>query len=176
MRIRSKIRTIKDFPKPGVMFRDVSTLFSDPDGIKMILDSFKEQYSTREDIDLIVGIESRGFIVGSLIASAVNKGFIMIRKAGKLPGEILSQSYDLEYGKDSLEIHKDAFPVGSRILIVDDLIATGGTAIAAISLVEQLGGIVSELAFIIDLPDLGGSKKITIDGYKILYLTQFEGA
>jgi len=176
MNIKSKIRTIKDFPKPGVMFRDVSTLFSDPDGIKMILDSFKEQYNTREDIDLIVGIESRGFIVGSLIASALNKGFVMIRKPGKLPGEILSQSYDLEYGKDSLEIHKDAFPVGSRILIVDDLIATGGTAIAAISLVEQLGGIVSELAFIIDLPDLGGSKKITIDGYKILYLTQFEGA
>ena len=111
MNIKSKIRTIKDFPKPGVMFRDVSTLFSDPDGIKMILDSFKEQYNTREDIDLIVGIESRGFIVGSLIASALNKGFVMIRKPGKLPGEILSQSYDLEYGKDSLEIHKDAFPV-----------------------------------------------------------------
>ena len=176
MNIKSKIRTIKDFPKPGVMFRDVSTLFSDPDGIKMILDSFKEQYNTREDIDLIVGIESRGFIVGSLIASALNKGFVMIRKPGKLPGEILSQSYDLEYGKDSLEIHKDAFPVGSRILIVDDLIATGGTAIAAISLVEQLEGIVSELAFIVDLPDLGGSTQITNDGYKIFYLTQFEGA
>ena len=176
MSIKSKIRAIKDFPKPGVMFRDFSTLFADPEGIKMILDSFKQKYSTREDIDLIVGIESRGFIVGSLIASVLNKGFVMIRKPGKLPGEVLSQSYDLEYGKASVEIHKDAFPSGSRILIVDDLIATGGTAIAAISLVEQLGGIVSELAFIIDLPDLGGSKKITIDGYKILYLTQFEGA
>jgi len=175
MSIKSKIRTIKDFPKPGIMFRDVSTLFSDAEGIKMIVNSFKETYDGRKDIDFIVGIESRGFIVGSLIASALDKGFIMIRKPGKLPSETLSISYDLEYGQDSVEIHKDAFPIGSRILIVDDLIASGGTALAAISLVEQLKGVVSELAFIVDLPDLGGSKKITNKGYKIFYLTQFEG-
>jgi adenine phosphoribosyltransferase len=176
MSIKSKIRTIENFPKPGIMFRDVSTLFSDPEGIKLIIDSFREQYGTREDIDFVVGIESRGFIVGSLIASAVNKGFIMIRKPGKLPGEVISQNYDLEYGKDSLELHKDAFPSGSGILIVDDLIATGGTAIAAISLVEKLEGTVSELAFIVDLPDLGGSEKITNNGYKVFHLTQFGGA
>lgn len=175
MTIKSKIRSIKDFPKRGINFRDISTLFSDPEGIKILISSFYEEYKNRDDIDLIVGIESRGFIVGSLIAGALNKGFVMIRKPGKLPGKVLSKSYDLEYGKDSIEIHKDAFPIGSRVLIVDDLIATGGTAMAAISLVEKLEGVVSELAFIVDLPDLGGSKKITEDGYKMFHLVQFEG-
>ena len=175
MSIKSKIRTIKDFPKPGIMFRDISTLFSDAEGIKFIVNSFEEKYDSRDDIDYIVGIESRGFIVGSLIASVLNKGFIMIRKPGKLPGQTLSINYALEYGQDSIEIHKDAFPAVSRILIVDDLIESGGTALAATSLVEELKGVVSELSFIIDLPDLGGSKKITSKGYKIFCLTQFEG-
>ena len=175
MSIKSKIRTIKDFPKTGIMFRDVSTLFADPEGIRMLVDSFTREYESREDIDLIVGIESRGFIVGSLIANALNKGFVMIRKPGKLPGKVISQSYALEYGEDSVEIHQDAFPKGTRVLIMDDLIATGGTVAAAISLVEQLGGIVSELAFIVDLPDLGGSRKLMDEGYKVFSLTEFEG-
>jgi len=175
MSIKSKIRTIKDFPKTGIMFRDVSTLFADPEGIRMLVDSFKREYESREDIDLIVGIESRGFIVGSLIANALNKGFVMIRKPGKLPGNVLSESYKLEYGEDSVEIHEDAFSNGTRILVVDDLIATGGTMTAAISLVEKAGGIVSELAFIIDLPDLGGSKRIIDAGYNIFSLIEFEG-
>ena len=109
MSIKSKIRTIKDFPKTGIMFRDVSTLFADPEGIRMLVDSFRREYELRKDIDLIVGIESRGFIVGSLIANALNKGFVMIRKPGKLPGNVLSESYKLEYGEDSVEIHEDAF-------------------------------------------------------------------
>ena len=175
MSIKSKIRTIKDFPTPGVMFRDVSTLFADPEGIRILVDAFKKEYESREDIDLIVGIESRGFIVGSLIANALNKGFVMIRKPGKLPGHVLSESYKLEYGEDSVEIHEDAFSNGTRVLVVDDLIATGGTMTAAISLVEKAGGIVSELAFIIDLPDLGGSKRIIDDGYNIFSLIEFEG-
>jgi adenine phosphoribosyltransferase len=175
MGIKTKIRTIQDFPKPGVMFRDVSTLFSDSDGIRMIVDSFIKLYEHDNSIDYIAGIESRGFIVGSLVANALNKGFIMIRKPGKLPGKIISKSYDLEYGKDSIEIHEDAFPSGSRILIVDDIIATGGTALAAISLVEEMKGIVSKLAFIVDLPDLGGSKKIIENGYKLNCLVEFDG-
>ena len=175
MSIKSKIRTIKDFPKPGIMFRDVSTLFSDPEGISMIIESFRERVSGDTSIDFIAGIESRGFIVGSMIASVLNKGFIMIRKPGKLPGKVISQTYDLEYGQDSIEIHQDAFPEDSRILIVDDLIATGGTAMAAISLVEEMKGVVKELAFIVDLPDLGGTTKIIEKGYEVSHLVQFDG-
>ena len=175
MTIKSRIRTIPNFPKEGIMFRDISTLISDPEGLQMVVKNFQKRYQNRDDIDLIVGIEARGFIIGSLLAYALNKGFVMIRKPGKLPGHTITQEYQLEYGIDAMEIHSDAFAPDTKILLVDDLIATGGTIMAAVALVEKLGGIILETAFIVDLPDIGGSKKLKENGYKIFALTEFEG-
>ena len=175
MTIKSRIRTIPNFPKEGIMFRDISTLLSDPEGLQIVVKSLQERYQNRDDIDLIVGIEARGFIIGSLLAYALNKGFVMIRKPGKLPGHTITQEYQLEYGIDAMEIHSDAFAPDTKILLVDDLIATGGTIMAAVALVEKLGGIILETAFIVDLPDIGGSKKLKENGYKIFALTEFEG-
>jgi len=175
MTIKSRIRTIPNFPKEGIMFRDISTLLSDPEGLQMVVKNFQKRYQNRDDIDLIVGIEARGFIIGSLLAYALNKGFVMIRKPGKLPGHTITQEYQLEYGIDAMEIHSDAFAPDTKILLVDDLIATGGTIMAAVALVEKLGGIILETAFIVDLPDIGGSKKLKENGYKIFALTEFEG-
>lgn len=175
MDIKSKIRTIPNFPVKGVMFRDISTLFSDSDGLRLIVKNFQERYEQRDDIDIIIGIESRGFIVGSLLAYVLNKGFVMIRKPGKLPGKTIKQEYQLEYGADELEIHADSFLPGTKVLLVDDLIATGGTVMAAISLIERLDGIITETAFIIDLPEIGGSKKLRKSGYDVYTLTEFEG-
>ena len=175
MTIKSRIRTIPNFPKEGIMFRDISTLLSDPEGLQMVVKNFQKRYQNRDDIDLIVGVEARGFIFGSLLAYALNKGFIMIRKPGKLPGHTITQEYQLEYGIDAMEIHSDAFAPDTKILLVDDLIATGGTIMAAVALVEKLGGIILETAFIVDLPDIGGSKKLKENGYKIFALTEFEG-
>ena len=175
MTIRSKIRTIPNFPKEGIMFRDISTLISDPEGLQIVVKSFQDRYQNRDDIDLIVGVEARGFILGSLLAYALNKGFVMIRKPGKLPGHTISQEYQLEYGFDNLEIHSDAFTPDTKILLVDDLIATGGTIMAAVALIEKLGGMIIETAFIVDLPDIGGSKKLADNGYKIFALTEFKG-
>ena len=175
MTIKSRIRTIPNFPKEGIMFRDISTLLSDPEGLQMVVKNFQKRYQNRDDIDLIVGIEARGFIIGSLLAYALNKGFVMIRKPGKLPGHTITQEYQLEYGIDAMEIHSDAFAPETKILLVDDLIATGGTIMAAVALVEKLGGIILETAFIVDLPDIGGSKKLKENGYKIFALTEFEG-
>ena len=175
MTIKSRIRTIPNFPKEGIMFRDISTLLSDPEGLQMVVKNFQKRYQNRDDVDLIVGIEARGFILGSLLAYALNKGFVMIRKPGKLPGHTITQEYQLEYGIDAMEIHSDAFAPDTKILLVDDLIATGGTIMAAVALVEKLGGIILETAFIVDLPDIGGSKKLKENGYKIFALTEFEG-
>ena len=175
MTIKSRIRTIPNFPKEGIMFRDISTLLSDPEGLQMVVKNFQKRYQNRDDVDLIVGIEARGFIIGSLLAYALNKGFVMIRKPGKLPGHTITQEYQLEYGIDAMEIHSDAFAPDTKILLVDDLIATGGTIMAAVALVEKLGGIILETAFIVDLPDIGGSKKLKENGYKIFALTEFEG-
>ena len=175
MTIKSRIRTIPNFPKKGIMYRDISTLISDPKGLQMVVKNFQKRYQNRDDIDLIVGIEARGFIIGSLLAYALNKGFVMIRKPGKLPGHTITQEYQLEYGIDAMEIHSDAFAPDTKILLVDDLIATGGTIMAAVALVEKLGGIILETAFIVDLPDIGGSKKLKENGYKIFALTEFEG-
>ena len=175
MTIKSRIRTIPNFPKEGIMFRDISTLLSDSEGLQMVVKNFQKRYQNRDDIDLIVGIEARGFIIGSLLAYALNKGFVMIRKPGKLPGHTITQEYQLEYGIDAMEIHSDAFAPDTKILLVDDLIATGGTIMAAVALVEKLGGIILETAFIVDLPDIGGSKKLKENGYKIFALTEFEG-
>jgi len=172
--IKSKIRTIPHFPKHGIMFRDITTLLKDAQGFRKTVDEFVQRY-TGSDIDVIVGLEARGFILGGAIAHQLGKGFVPIRKAGKLPHKTVSHEYELEYGKDKIEIHEDAINKGDKVLIVDDLIATGGTALAAAKLVEKLGGEVVEMAFIVDLPEVGGRKKIEAAGYKAFSLVEFEG-
>ena len=175
MSIKSKIRTVLDYPVKGVEFRDISTLISDPEGLQLVVKGLQERYERKNEFDIIVGIEARGFIVGSALAYSLKKGFVMIRKPGKLPGKVISQEYQLEYGSDKMEIHADAFIPGTRVLVFDDLLATGGTVMSAIALVEKLGGIVTGTAFIIDLPDAGGSKKRQDNSYKMFSLTEFEG-
>ena len=175
MPIKSKIRTVSDYPVKGIEFRDISTLISDPEGLQLVVEGLQERYERKNEFDIIVGIEARGFIVGSALAYSLRKGFVMIRKPGKLPGKVISQEYQLEYGSDKMEIHADAFIPGTKVLIVDDLLATGGTVMAAIALVEKLGGVVTEAAFIVDLPDIGGSKKLQDNGYNFFSLTEFEG-
>jgi adenine phosphoribosyltransferase len=176
MPIKSKIRTVPDYPKKGIMFRDITTLIKDPVGFRLIIDTFTQRYIDRESqFDVIVGIESRGFIIGGALSYTLGKGFVPIRKAGKLPAEKISHEYDLEYGTDTIEIHKDAIGNGTRVLLVDDLLATGGTALASAALIEKLGGTISEMAFVVSLPDVGGYEKITQKGYKVFFLTEFEG-
>ena len=164
-----------DYPVEGIQFRDISTLISDSEGFQLVVKGLKERYERNNEFDIIVGIEARGFIVGSALAYALKKGFVMIRKPGKLPGKVISQEYQLEYGSDKMEIHADAFIPGTRVLLVDDLLATGGTVMSAIALVEKLSGVITEVAFIIDLPDIGGSKTLQDNGYKMFSLTEFEG-
>ncbi len=179
MPIKSKIRTIPNYPKKGIMFRDITTLIKDPVGFRLVIDSLTQRYIHAsydfDTFDTIVGIESRGFIIGSALAYTLGKGFIPIRKKGKLPAEVVTQDYELEYGTDRIEIHKDALEKGERVILVDDLLATGGTALAAAALIEKLGGVVVEMAFIVDLPDVGGKKKLLDKGYKVFALTEFEG-
>lgn len=172
--IKEMIRTIPNWPKEGIMFRDITTLLSDPKGLKNTIDLLFDRYKNK-DIDVICGIEARGFILGAALAYKMNLGFIPIRKKGKLPGKTVSVSYDLEYGSDALEMHEDAFDKGSRILLVDDLLATGGTALAGQELVEKLGGDIVEACFIVDLPDLGGGSKLTKGGLKWHALIDFDG-
>jgi adenine phosphoribosyltransferase len=176
MTIKSKIRTVPDYPKKGIMFRDITTLIKDPVGFRLVIDTLTQRYLHADlTFDTIVGIESRGFIIGSALAYALGRGFIPIRKKGKLPADVVSQEYALEYGTDRIEIHKDALRKGERVLLVDDLLATGGTALAAAALIEKLGAVVVEMAFIVDLPEVGGRKKVEAKGYKIFALTEFEG-
>ncbi|MBN2421508.1 adenine phosphoribosyltransferase [Candidatus Woesearchaeota archaeon] len=172
--IKSKIRTIPHWPKQGIMFRDITTLLKDREGFNRMIDLFVERYKNSK-ITSVVGIESRGFIAGSALAHRLGIGFIPIRKPKKLPAETISEEYELEYGKDRIEIHKDAISKGDDVLLVDDLIATGGTALAACSLIKKLGGNVAECCFIVDLPDLGGKKKLENAGYKVFNLVEFEG-
>ena len=172
MNIKNLIRTVPDFPKKGIMFRDVTTLLKDAEGFRQTIDLFYNRYSSFK-IDKIVGIESRGFIWAGALAYKMGKGFIPVRKPGKLPAEKERVEYQLEYGKDVLEIHKDAILPGENVLIVDDLLATGGTASAAITLVERLGGKVVECAFIVDLPALKGKEKLS--NYNVFNLIEFEG-
>ncbi|MBF0589199.1 MAG: adenine phosphoribosyltransferase [Magnetococcales bacterium] len=174
MSIQSLIRTIPDYPKPGIMFRDITTLLQDPVGYRLCIDDLTQRYMTY-DIDVIVGIEARGFIMGAAMAYTLNKGFVPIRKKGKLPGDVVGQEYQLEYGTDTIEMHKDAIEKGAKVLLVDDLLATGGTALAAAALIEKIGGKVVEMAFIVDLPDIGGSKKLEAGGYAYYCQTEFEG-
>ncbi len=168
------IRTIPNYPKDGIMFRDITTLLKDPQGFATTIKLFQEKYKDAP-IDVIAGIEARGFILGAALSFALGKGFIPIRKKGKLPGKTVSQSYDLEYGSDTIEIHEDAILKGSNVLLIDDLIATGGTALGAINLIEKIGGKIYETAFVIDLPELGGANKIKNKGHKVFTLIEFGG-
>lgn len=172
--IAKLIRTIPDYPKKGIMFRDITTLLKDSTGFKKTIDTFFFRYQ-KEKIDYVAGIEARGFILGSALAYALHSGFIPIRKKGKLPGNTLTQNYELEYGSDTIEMHKDAIFPGAKILLVDDLIATGGTAMAAISLIKKASGLIFETAFVVDLPELGGSSKIESLGHKVFSLCSFPG-
>jgi|SRR5687768_6449768 len=157
--LKRKIRSIPDFPKPGILFYDVTTLLRDPDGFRESIDAMVAPYANGT-IDLIVGIESRGFILGSAMADRLGAGFVPVRKLGKLPAKTVRESYSLEYGTDSLEVHEDAIEKGQRVLIVDDLLATGGTAAAVTKLVKKLGGVVVGLAFLVELDFLPGRKKL----------------
>ena len=174
MSIKSKVRTIKNYPIDGVMFRDITTLFKDPDGLREAINIFAERYKDMK-IDKIAAIESRGFLIGAPLAFLLNIGLVLIRKPGKLPAETIKQDYKLEYGSDQIEIHIDAIKEGEKVLIVDDLIATGGTVEAAVKLVQKMKGEVLECCFIIDLPDIGGSSKLESMGQNVFSLCEFEG-
>ncbi len=172
--VKDYIRTIPDFPHKGILFRDVTTLFSDPRGLRLAVDQMLHPYAGMR-IDKVVGLEARGFILGGAIAHQLSVGFVPIRKKGKLPGPTLGESYTLEYGTAEVEIHEDAIAGGERILLVDDLLATGGTAEAGIKLIERLGGTIMGCAFIVDLPELGGRARLEGMGMEVHALCEFEG-
>ena len=172
--LKTLIRTIPDYPKPGIMFRDVTTLIAHGEGFRATINHMAEPFFEK-GINAVVGIEARGFILGGAIADRLGVGFVPVRKKGKLPFETLSQTYELEYGTDELEIHKDAIEEGEKVIIVDDLIATGGTLEAASKLVRALGGNILGASFIVDLPDLGGSKKVESLDIPCHALMDFEG-
>jgi adenine phosphoribosyltransferase len=169
--LKKLIREIPDFPKAGILFYDITTLLKDKDGLRAIIDGLKEQYSGM-GVDVVLGIEARGFIFAPALAYAMGAGFVPVRKPKKLPAECARVTYDLEYGSDTLEVHRDAIPAGSRVLIVDDLLATGGTAKATTQLVESLGGTVAGAAFVVELTFLGGRQKL--NGYNVFSLLQYD--
>lgn len=170
MNLNEKIREIPDFPEKGILFRDITTLLKDGKALKFAVDEIKAMISDR-DFDLIVGPESRGFIMGTPLAYAMEKGFVPIRKPGKLPYKTIKYEYELEYGSDCLEIHIDAIKEGQKVIIVDDLIATGGTILSAVKLIEQLGGIVVGIAALIELTDLNGRE--LLKGYDVMSLLKY---
>ncbi|WP_424939358.1 adenine phosphoribosyltransferase [Aliiroseovarius sp. S253] len=172
--VKDYIRTIVDFPHEGILFRDVTTLFANPRGFRMAVDQMLHPYAGMQ-IDKVVGLEARGFILGGAIAHQLTLGFVPIRKKGKLPGATLSEAYTLEYGEAVMEVHDDAIQPGEKVLLVDDLLATGGTAEAGIKLIERLGGEIVGCSFIVDLPELGGRKKLEKLGMGVDVLCEFEG-
>ncbi|MBU1111263.1 MAG: adenine phosphoribosyltransferase [Nanoarchaeota archaeon] len=172
--LKSKIKTYPNWPKEGIMFRDINSLLRDPEGFNILIDVLVERYK-HVDFDVVAGIESRGFITGSILAHKLGKSFVLIRKPGKLPGETISQEYTLEYGTDKVEIQREAIKPGSKVLLVDDLIATGGTALASAQLIRNLGGEIVECSFVIDLPDIGGRTKLVQNGFKVFNVVEFEG-
>jgi adenine phosphoribosyltransferase len=172
--LRSVIRTVPDWPEQGVMFRDVTTLFKDKKAFRYLIDAFVHRYHDH-DIDAVAGVDARGFILGAPIAYELNTSFIPVRKKGKLPYDTVEESYELEYGTATVELHTDAFNPGDKVLLIDDLIATGGTMIAAANLIKRLGAEVVEAAAIIDLPDLGGSEKLKAQGIEVYSICEFEG-
>ncbi len=171
-KIEDYVRSIPDFPEPGIIFRDVTSILQDADGLQLAIDSMQDCLKGL-DVDVIVGTESRGFIFGMPIAYNLHKPFVPIRKKGKLPCETVSRSYDLEYGSATIEIHKDAIKPGQKVAIIDDLIATGGTIEAAAKLVEELGGEVVKIVFLMELAGLNGVKKL--DGYNVESIIRYEG-
>jgi len=174
MSIKTLIRTVPHYPKQGVMFRDITTLLKDPVGFRITINEFVHRYTTAK-LDKVAGIESRGFIIGAALAFQLGVGFVPIRKKGKLPAETVGHDYALEYGVDRVELHVDAVSKGERVLLVDDLIATGGTAEAAITLIEKMGAKVVEVCAVIDLPDLGGRARLEKLKHKVFTLCEFEG-
>lgn len=169
--LKQLIREVPDFPKPGILFYDITTLLKDPAGLRGTIDALKQQYEGA-GVDTVIGIEARGFIFAPALAYALGAGFVPVRKPKKLPAECARVSYDLEYGSDTLEVHKDAIGSGHRVLIVDDLLATGGTARAVTQLVEQLGGTVAGLSFVVELTFLGAREKLS--GYQVSSLLQYD--
>lgn len=172
--LKALVRTIPDYPKAGIMFRDITTLIENPEGFRQSIDEIAAAHKGL-GITHVAGIEARGFIFGSAVAMALGAGFVPIRKSGKLPGETIGQNYALEYGVDTIEMHADVINSVHKVLLVDDLIATGGTAIAATLLMRRTGAVVDNAAFVIDLPDLGGADKLRAVNVNIQSLISFEG-
>ncbi len=174
MPLKSRIRTIPDYPKPGIQFRDITTLLQDPFGFRKLVDDLVQPFAGK-CIDAVAGIEARGFIIGGAVAYQLSTGFIPVRKKGKLPWETIGLDYELEYGTDRIEIHRDAVTEGQVVLVVDDLIATGGTALATVDLLRQAGAEIVGCSFVVELPDLGGRKRLEKEGVRVLTLVEFEG-
>jgi adenine phosphoribosyltransferase len=172
--IKRYIRTIPDYPRPGIMFRDITTLLANMHAFRASVDELTWPF-LNANINYVAGIEARGFILGGAVAHELGRGFVPIRKKGKLPARVIGQEYSLEYGVDTIEIHADAIRDGDRLLLIDDLVATGGTSNAAIDLIRRSGGEVVAAAFVIDLADLGGAQKLRDRGVKVHTLVSFEG-
>lgn len=172
--LKAQIRTVPDWPQPGVMFRDITPLLQDPKTFRLLVDVFVLRYMDR-DIDVVAGIDARGFILGSVVAHQLNIGFVPVRKKGKLPFTTIAEDYELEYGSATVELHTDAAKHGDRVLLIDDLIATGGTMMAGKKLLEKLGARVMEGAAIVDLPELGGSERLRAAGLPLFTLLDFDG-
>lgn len=174
--LRDRIRTVPDWPAPGVQFRDITPLLQDPKVFRVLIDAFVHRYMDADmRPDVVAGLDARGFIIGAVIACELNVGFVPIRKKGKLPFTTVQETYELEYGSATVEIHTDAVKPGSRVLLIDDLIATGGTMLAGKKLLETLGAVVLEGAAIVDLPELGGSAKLRASGLPLFTLVDFSG-
>jgi adenine phosphoribosyltransferase len=172
--IKRQIRSVPDWPEKGVMFRDITPLLQNPKSLRVLIDLFVHRYMD-ERLDLVAGIDARGFILGAIVAYELNLGFVPIRKKGKLPFKTVAEEYELEYGSATVELHSDACKPGDRVLLIDDLIATGGTMMAGKKLLERLGAVVVEGAAIVDLPELGGSKKLRESGLKLHTIVNFDG-
>ena len=174
MPLKSRIRTIPDYPKPGIQFRDITTLLQDPFGFRKLVDDLVQPFAGKH-IDAVAAIEARGFIIGGAVAYQLSTGFVPVRKQGKLPWKTIGQDYELEYGTDRIEIHRDAVGEGETVLIVDDLIATGGTALATVDLLRRAGAEIAGCSFVVELTDLGGRKRLEKEGVRVLTLVEFEG-
>ena len=172
--LKARIRTVPDWPEPGVQFRDITPLLQDPRAFRVLVDAFVLRYM-EEQIDIVAGIDARGFILGAVVAHQLNKGFVPVRKKGKLPFSTVSEEYELEYGNAAVEIHTDAIKAGDRVLLIDDLVATGGTMMAGARLIQRLGGVIVETAAIVDLPELGGSRLLKAAGLPVFTVCEFEG-
>ena len=174
--LKSHIRTVPDWPAPGVQFRDITPLLQDPKVFRVLIDTFVHRYMDRDlRPDVVAGLDARGFIIGSVLAYELGVGFVPIRKKGKLPFTTVEETYELEYGSATVELHTDAVQAGQRVLLIDDLIATGGTMMAGKKLLERLGATVTEGAAIVDLPELGGSARLREGGLKLFTLVEFDG-